>query len=354
MLKTEILKTDDEEWDRRIENLELQDIFYSRGYYEINSTFSGAEAEMFVYGDRDNYVVYPYLKKKINSLPFLAFGNNDLKETFFDISNLEYGGPAIAGDKTILVKFLKEFKRYCLENHIVTEWCRLHPFLENHQGIPNAIEIQKVYYVDLGKSEEQIFSEFEGICRTAVKKGKKEDVRIIKTDRKSDLDQFYTIYHKTMESYKAKAFYYYSRQFFDDIFDELKDSISLFIAKKDEKTIAASLFLSGRDVAHYYLSARDPVYSSLCPNNLMLYEVMLYYRKQGCKIFNLGGKYGKQESLARFKAQFTKTKKSFYRVQMVHDEEVYHKLCMAYRVYLKQKGIVDNDENYFPLYRGLE
>lgn len=354
MFKTEILKTDDEEWDSLIGNREVQDIFYSSRYYEINSRFSGGEAEMFVYGDTDTYVVYPYLKKRINSLPFLASGNHDLKETFFDISNLEYGGPAIVGDKTILTEFLEEFSRYCLKNNIVTEWCRFHPFLENHQGIPNALEIQKVWYVDLGKSEEQIFDEFEGTCRTAVKKAKKEDVRIIRTDNTNELDKFYAMYRKTMESYNAKAFYYYSRQFFDDIFNLLKDSISLFIARKDEKTIAASLFLSGRDIAHYYLSGRDPVYSSLCPNNLLLYEAMLYYKDQGCKIFNLGGKYARQESLAKFKAQFTQTKKSFYRGQAVHNEGVYDKLCMAYKKYLKENGIMDHEENYFPLYRGLE
>jgi len=354
MFKMEVLKTSDEEWDRLVGDLELNDILYSRGYYDLHSRFLDAEAEMFTFSDGENYVIYPYLKKRINSLPFLASTSLARGKPFFDISNLEYGGPAVSGDRTIVQEFLAGFHRYCMGHRIVTEWCRLHPYLENHRDIPGTEEVQDVFYVDLRKSAGQIFQEYEKTCRTAVRKAIKEGVEIITTRDRKDLDEFYAMYLRTMESHGSKAFYRYSRPFFDDLFRTLRDSIQLFAARKDGKAIAASLFLSGRDIAHYYLSGRDPASSGLYPNNLLLHEAILYYRERGCSIFNLGGKYGHREGLARFKEQFTRTKKSYYRLKAVHNERVYTRFCSVYRDYLKTSGLREGEETYFPLYRSLE
>ena len=71
----------------------------------------------------------------------------------------------------------------------------------------------------------------------------------------------------------------------------LDDKISLFCARHKEQIIAAALFLHDGDVVHYFLGGSDSDYLALRPNNLLLYQAICWAKRQGYRLFNLGGGY---------------------------------------------------------------
>ncbi|MBD3313680.1 GNAT family N-acetyltransferase [Candidatus Woesearchaeota archaeon] len=357
MPEIRILTAEDrEEWKKLVEMLPVKDIFYSQDYLEINADAAGFKAEMFVYEEGDNMILYPYLKKPIHVLPFLEKQKDNKK--MYDITTLEYGGPAARlsdevrdGGKQLFKEFKKEFNRYCRQNSIITEWARLHPFIENHKLTEESEHVKDVYYINLSRQEDEIVDGFEKRNRNSISKSKRSGVTVKRSKDRDNLDAFYSIYCETMDRRKAEGFYYYSRDFFDDLIRKLGDSVQLFLAKHDGKTIGASFFLAENDIVHYYLSGMDHGYSRYCPNNIILKEAILWAKNKGFRIFNLGGGYSAGDSLSKFKSGFSSTQVPFYRYTKVHNKEAYESLCELKRSYDKEKNI-KGDPHYFPLYRG--
>lgn len=341
------------EWNELIKNLKIKCIYYTPEYAKVSETNTKEESELFFYGDKDNYVVYPYLKKKINKLLF--FKNSD--EVFYDISSFEYGGPAIFYSDESLVdnlfkNFLENFHEYCLKNNIISEFIRLHPFIENHilfqKFVPNHTnKIKEIVYTDLTDSEDVIWENFKKMNKKAIRKAKRNDIKIVTSTEQEDIKKFRKLYFSTMNKWEARKEYYYPLKYFQDLFSSMKDNATLFLAKLKDKTIVGSLLLHKFDIAYDYLRGSDSNYLEVRPNNLLVYEKILWAKKQGYKYFVMGGGYKTNDSIFRFKSLFSKKTKPFYRYSFIHDDEKYRHLC---KLRDKKDGSV-KDPSFFPYYR---
>ena len=122
----------------------------------------------------------------------------------------------------------------------------------------------------------------------------------------------------------------------------LDSQISLFLAKIDDKVIGASLCPYAHGVVNDMLMASLFEYWKHQPNNLILYEAILWSKKNGYNIFDLqGGRPG----VFKFKKSFSKTRKTFHASSIVHNDHVYEKLCKV----ACEQGTGDSD--FFPKYR---
>lgn len=352
MSRIRIINTNEsEEWDSKIKELPLKDIFYTSKYHKLLEDTYNYKAELFLYEEGNNYVAYPYLKKKINDLPPFKKRTKELKEEFWDISTTEYGGPVIKGeDGSIFDRFLKNFEIYCKKNNIITEFCRLNPFIIPEKRIKKAKKIKKIYYIDLNCSEREIWKGLKKANRNSITKAKKESVQIKKIKNKKSIGEFYHLYIKTMKKRNARLTYYYPLKYFEDLFKYLGDDIQLLLAKYKNKTISASIFLSKYGITHYYLSGMDKKFSRLSPNNLLIYQSAILSKQKNNKVFNLGGGYNEGDGLSKFKSSFSKKSFYFYRYQKIHNESVYKKLNKISLKYTKNKKI-KKDVLYFPKYR---
>ena len=63
-----ILKSNDKLWEKYIDKLpkEKQDIYYTRQYCKMGELIEGGEAQLFVYEDKDNVALYPYIKHVVD------------------------------------------------------------------------------------------------------------------------------------------------------------------------------------------------------------------------------------------------------------------------------------------------
>jgi hypothetical protein len=365
----EILTTKNKRrWAALTNAMPLIDVYFLPGYLaafercpesETKINFGG-EAHLFVYGDEENYIIHPFFKRDLDSLPFYASVPPTEKPLYDIASPYGYAGPAahITHPEVYDViwrGFVDEFHKFCLENNIVSEFVRLNPFFKNHEPLSNITggvkEAGTVVYVDLTVSENVLWKNLKKSNRNCITKAKHENVEIYKTKKSEDVEEFYKIYNKSMDLRNAKEMYYFPREFYDSLFDLLRENVNLFVARHEGEIISASLFIGGKDFIHYFLSGTSPETSSLGSNNLLLYEALLWAKGQGYKIFNLGGGYQTGDSLSRFKSTFSKTTATFYTYRKVHDDHKYQALCAARDEYDKSigKNLIESD--YFPRYR---
>ena len=226
------------------------------------------------------------------------------------------------------------FDNWCKDNHIVSEFVRLHPFVENHklcdQWGGHVVRSGSVAYIDLTQTEDQIWHGFDKGCRSAIKKAKGK----VAFSREGVTNGFLALYTNTMDRREASGNYYFAPDFWRKL--EVMHPVTYFTSE------SAALFWFYGDYATYFLSATVlPNFGSM---NLILWTAIKEAKSRGCKIFNLGGGLHDGDSLSSFKRSFTKTTKPFYTYRKIHNPKVYEELCRA-------KGIEADSDGFFPAYR---
>jgi len=103
MFESKILDTSENNqklWRKLVEAMTIKDIYFIPEYTvlfektqgDIKKSFGG-KAQLFFYGDNENYIIYPFFKRKIKELPFgkLISGEGD---NLFDITSpYGFSGP---------------------------------------------------------------------------------------------------------------------------------------------------------------------------------------------------------------------------------------------------------------------
>lgn len=149
-----------------------------------------------------------------------------------------------------------------------------------------------------------------------------------------------------MDRDHAEDYYYFGKDFYISILEELPENAQVFYAEKDGVVIAASIILAANGMMDYHLSGSIREYGNLAPTNLLLYKAALWGCANGYRTFYLGGGIGSgEDSLFKFKRSFYKgTLNHFYIGKKIFDKRVYDKL-----VGIKADKI--SNDKYFPMYR---
>ncbi|MCR4393757.1 MAG: hypothetical protein NUV31_05220, partial [Dehalococcoidales bacterium] len=174
LFQARILTTEDEqEWLDILQKCKLKDPHYLPGYLKIYEKVSnpesfrhfGGQALLFVYGDSQNFIIYPFFKRSIASLPF---ADPSVSHLYDIVSPYGYGGPLPQIQNHSLTDslwqgFFQAFSEFCLQNNIVSEFARLHPLFENHHPIARfsdgSVErINRIVYLDLTRNVEDILN----------------------------------------------------------------------------------------------------------------------------------------------------------------------------------------------------
>ena len=135
-------------------------------------------------------------------------------------------------------------------------------------------------------------------------------------------NNFVDLYIKTMHRNNAEEFYFFSKEYFENFFEDMKRKCKLFCAKFEGKTIASAIMIFNNENMHYYLSGADRDYMNLAPNNLLLFKAGLWGYQNGFKKFHLGGGVSDNDALFSFKKQFNeKGILPFYIGRTIFDDE---------------------------------
>lgn len=350
----EILSTDQKsKWIKLVEQTPYKDIFFLPEYLSLLAEHMNASGNLFFYKNGDSYILYPFLKRKINDITFIS---ENISEIYWDIiSPWYYGGPLFYGGikKDSISAFLSELSKYCKKENIISEFSRFHPYLDNHKkiGLSNKFEkkIGTVVWVDLTKDLDYIFNQsLQKRCRTAIRKSEKEGVNIHINNEEKYLKTFNKLYLRAMDAMGTSDFYYFTNDFLFNLKRNLNRNFILITVEYKDKIVGGSIFLHKYDRMYYYLSARDPKHDKINASSRIIYEAIKYGKQKGIKFLDLGG--GPEESgLLAFKKSFSDKTKELYGYKKIYNKEKYQKICEM--AGLDKNELEFESASFFPEYR---
>ncbi|SCZ81393.1 lipid II:glycine glycyltransferase FemX [Acidaminobacter hydrogenoformans] len=349
----EIVNIDEsDKWDSMVKSFSNYDVYYLSGYTKAFKLHGDGEPTLIYYHDEEIRAINVVMIRDIAEDK--RFKDKIESKSLFDITTpYGYGGFIIEGipNDNNLKKFNEEYSDYCRSKNIISEFLRFHPILKNskiNSEIYEVIDLGKTITMDL-ISKEQIWNDLSSKNRNVIRKAIKSGVEIYWGRSPELIDEFIPLYNATMNKDDATDYYYFNKEFYKSVLEDLRYNNLIFYALYDQKVISMSMILFGKDNMHYHLSASDREYQSLASTNLLLYEAACWGCENGYKSFHLGGGLGsKEDSLFKFKKAFNKNSETYFSIgRKIFDQEKYDELI---EIRLQEEDF-DTKTTFFPKYR---
>lgn len=308
--------------------IEQQDLYFTPEYYSLYEKYGDGLPQCFVFEKDGELALYPFLKNDITPLGY------ELDREYYDIQGAYgYNGLIASTDNKSFIKdFWNKFDMWCQENHIVAEFMRFHPLLNNQILASSKMKtFFSRHTVALNLTDDDIWMhQISSKNRNMIRKAVKEGVTIEESD---DFETFRKLYNRTMSDLHAEDFYFFPPEYYSEYRQTLKDNSMLCFALLNGKVIAGSMFMFSDEYAHYHLSARDRGYSRNAASNLILWYAIQNAKERGCKWFHFGGGTtgNEDDSLLRFKKEFSKTICDFWIGKRIHNQAVYNKIVEQWK-----------------------
>ncbi len=271
------------------------------------------------------------------------FKSND----YFDLSSLYgYGGFCIQGDG--YQKLNDDYDKFCIDSGFISEITRFHLSYDAHKVFSGKVEyVQKNVVLNLEPSSDELFMGFEHKVRKNIKKSLGYELEVKIDTLGEDIEHFMEMYYSTMDRTGAKKSFYFSKEFFNEL-NKMKNNFIYIYALHDNKIISAELVLYGSHNCYSFLGGTNMEYSHMRPNDFLKWEIINWAKQQGLKQFVLGGGYGGEDGIFKYKKAFAPTGiVDFYIGKKVFAEDKYNKL-----ISLREKDeLFDKSSSFFPLYR---
>ncbi len=304
------------------------DIYYHPSFLSCDAKMQGGEYEIFTAESKNGVWIYPYILLPIKD------------STFFDIcSPYGYAGP-FCNELDLFKNAEIHFNEYIKSKSIVTEFVRYHydynknsesRFSENCVNIEN----RTIVLLHTNQPQNEIWeNSFSGTNRNLVRKIEKENYSFKwKTFDENDVIIFQKMYEATMRNSNASDFYFFDSDFYKNLIVELGEALKIAFVEKDGIIFSTSLFfLSGKYIT-YYLSARNLDFPKINASNFMLSKVSFWASENGFHLMNFGGGLSNDEndSLFKFKRNFSKEIAPFFIGKKIHNSEKYAALIENYK-----------------------
>jgi len=288
-------------------------LFYSVKYKELLEDYLKVKSNYVLAIDEKNdiHAVLPLMNKKgrfgmvVNSLPF--YGSN---------------GGILARDKKsfdLLSNYYIKISNEASSSTYITN-----PLINNAINFEYDIIDKRISQWTLLKQdkniEESIMLSFHSKTRNMVTKSIKENVSVCIDN--SQMDFLYELHHENITSIGGKA---KSKTFFkliDKHFEKGRD-YNIYIAKLNEKKIAALLLFYYNKTVEYFTPASLSEYRTYQPMSLLIYQAMIDASKKGYKLWNWGGTWLSQEGVYKFKKRFGAVDKEYFYYIKINNPDIY-------------------------------
>ncbi|NLL79404.1 MAG: GNAT family N-acetyltransferase [Clostridiales bacterium] len=338
-----------EAWQNCIEQFENWDTYYLPGYAKAFQINGDGEPLLLYYEQDGKKAANVVMKRPVPVKRTTEEGDEALKEYCDFVTPYGYGGFLMDGDWQEKDKkgLYAAYEAYLRREKAVAEFVRFHPGLNNAHTVDDFYQV-----IDLGNtvqmdvsSKETIWANLTSKNRNMIRKALKSGVRVYWGREPSLYETFETIYNQTMDKVNAEAYYYFGKEFYQSILEDLKYRALMFYAEYEGEIIAMSIILTGSRGIHYHLSASRREFQHLAPTNLILYEAACFACEQGYQTFHLGGGLGShKDHLYSFKKQFNRQEDRTFSIgKKIYDPVVYDRLC--------ELNEPDPESGFFPKYR---
>lgn len=341
-----------DQWDQLVKSFDTYDVYYLYDYAKAFQLHGDGDPILFYYVDEYIRAINVVIKRDIERDK--NFRGLIQSNSTYDITTpYGYGGFLIEGivNDVSIKKLNDEYSSYCRSENIVSEFVRFHPVLKNsvmNKQIYEVVDLSSTITIQL-ESKYKIWADISSKNKNHLRKAIKSGVKVYWGRSPELIDSFITLYNATMKNNDAVQYYYFGREFYESIFEDLKYNSMFFYAAYENKIISMSIILMANRNMHYHLSASDKDYSSLAATNLLLYEAASWGCENGFKTFHLGGGLGsKEDNLYKFKKAFNKNSDTYFSIgKKIFDQDKYNELL---KIRLKNEKL-NIKMSYFPEYR---
>ncbi len=329
-----------------------KDFFLRPEYYTLfENKFT--KAECFIFFNKKNIILYPYLKTNLTKKIY-----NNEKNNYYDIEGA-YGYNGIFNielDKSFVNKFQKIFTQFCISKNIISEFTRFNPILKNHIGLDN-MDIKKINYnviLNLNQNWDVIYNnEFDYSIRKNYKKAKKNNLTTEiynnSTITNKVLNLFTDIYYETLDRRDAGEFYYFDYIFFKNFIKNLKNSYTLFFVKYKNEYIACEIVLHTTNKSYSFLGGTKKYFYYLSPNDYLKVEIIKFLKNNQFEYFCLGGGLKTNDGIFKFKKKYSKNIVDFFIGTKIYNKNKY---LLFTRLWSKKNPIKNKKYiNFFQKYK---
>lgn len=324
-----ISSSEEELWNRIVKSYSNWDVYYLCGYARSLELHEHGRALLIDFSYQRERLCYPVIQKDIAESD--VFQGLLPKGKFYDWETpYGYGGPLAEVDLTEEAQavFRKELTELCRREHIVSQFLRFHPLLQNQSVLGGVIQhktFKDTIFMDTS-NEKEILLQLDNRSRRGVRKAQKAGVTIF-SDHGEHLADFMELYQKTMDRVRAKEYYYFERSYYETVKTALGEQTIFFYAVLNRSIIAAAIFFYNDRFMHYHLSGSRTAFRKFAPTNLLFYEAARWGAERGIKQLHLGGGISREDSLFAFKKEFNKKGQlPFYIGRMIFDQDSYQEL----------------------------
>lgn len=355
-----ITKKDPVRWNTLVKSFSNWDVYYLYEYAESFHLHGDGNPLLVYYEDEESRFLYTVMQSDVaDSMAIIKakkdeiLTDDDIKRgMYFDWETpYGYGGPLSDGavSQSSQRKFLAALKKYCNENHIVSQFVRFHPLLKNHNVLADVIEtryLRDTIYMDT-TNPEIIINNMDSKNRNMVRKAKKNGA-VIERRPISEYQDFLPLYNITMQRNNADEYYTFHDEYFEYL-NKMEENACIFYVLIDGIPVSASIMLYSNGKMHYHLSGTNPEYRNFAVGNYLLYEAAMWACEEGMTVFHLGGGMEPNDRLYGFKKQFNKFGRiPFYVGRTIFSDKDYNHLL---DIRSKADPNFDRDNGFLIQYR---
>ncbi|MGV3055335.1 hypothetical protein [Streptococcus hyovaginalis] len=224
-------------WNTIIQQFNDIDIYYTPEHAKLYKIHGDGEPILIYYFDDHIRAINVVM---VRDLADSGLFSNLEKGELFDLSTpYGYGGLIIQGQKNekSLYNLKQEYLEFCRENNFITEFVRFHPILNNALYLKNLYDVKKIGpSVSIKLDSMELFeANYESSNRRNLKKAIKNDISVHISNDPVLIDEFMDIYKETMDKDNATDYYYFGREYYEELFSSLTHQAFFAYAKKITK-----------------------------------------------------------------------------------------------------------------------
>jgi len=155
---------------------------------------------------------------------------------------------------------------------------------------PIYMHAEKMWVLNLEKSEEEILREMRKTTRYLIRKAPKQSLLVEKRDDSRALDIFWDLYWQTA---KREKFVPFSKEYLQKEFESFRkrNKCLWFLARRRNQYLAGALIIFTKFSAFYHQGAS--IHTSYPASYLLQWEVIKEAKKRGCRFYNFWGIFQK-------------------------------------------------------------
>lgn len=324
------------------------DLYFTPEYGKLYEKVEGAKLDSFSYESPFGQVYYQYLKRPV---PFLLKG-----EQYYDVMTpYGYGGPLVVDcesgkEAELLEGFKAALDQHFEQERIVCEFVRFHPMEKNAEFFQEMYTLwnrRTAVYTDLSDPD-PVAAEFDKHSRQLIKKALAKGVttQIQRSPSWEDLQLFQACYFENMRAIGASDYFYFSKEYFQQMWNDMRDRLILVLAYYEGELVGADLGFDDHSVYTCHLIGVTNQGRKLNVARVIVGQQVRWAAEHGFQYLfhGCGLTADEDDNLLKFKKYFTKgCYRDYWQGKRIRNCDLYDQLC-------KEAGIEDNN-TFFPAYR---